>query len=685
MSSAEVGETGELSQPGTQRPVVHEFLRRFSEQAQRALRGVNNPGVLQISRLHPTDSKLVPSRYRITDVERMVEDAITHSDAGHNVYIEGRTVRADLRGSARGKLEDTAGVFALVIDSDADKGMAWTPPEPVSMTVETSPGNAHHWLFFDQAISAQEAKELGEHIRSSTGADHDSGNPTQPYRIAGTNNYPSPKKQTRGRITTPTRMLSTADRLWTPEQILKAFPLPERKTTNGGGHSHSSDEAAIPDDLMEVIRDGVEIGKRSEDFFHVVEQLKLRGWTVGGITELLEKHPGGIAAKYAGRIPGEVGRVYDKVEERVVRNIGGAATADEPPAAMSPGEYGVVPQPRRVDLSTVPLTIREWRDRELPEPDCLMGAWFTTTSRVLLSAPTGIGKTNFLMATAAHIAAGRDFLHWPAHRLARVLYVDGEMSNRLLKRRVHDVCRRFGSEPEGLFLFSHEDIEGFQPLNTPAAKALIERLIEERIGAIDAIIFDNVMALIAGDMKEEEGWQRALPLVDALTKRGIGQIWAHHTGHDTTRSYGTKTREWRMDTVIHLTEEKRVDTDVSFHLEFQKARERTPETRRDFEEVTIALVADEWICSAATLKRGKPAPLELKFLEALHDALAGDGTTKYQTWNAVKAEQWRAECFRRGLLDQAKLVSARTLFNRYRRDLIAHNLIACDGELVWLR
>jgi hypothetical protein len=39
----------------------------------------------------------------------------------------------------RGELEDTVGVFALVVDSDADKGLGWTPTIVPSLTVETSP------------------------------------------------------------------------------------------------------------------------------------------------------------------------------------------------------------------------------------------------------------------------------------------------------------------------------------------------------------------------------------------------------------------------------------------------------------------------------------------------------------------------------------------------------------------
>jgi hypothetical protein len=393
-------------------------------------------------------------------------------------------------------------------------------------------------------------------------------------------------------------------------------------------------------------------------------------------------------AEVAGLDPDEAQLIFTEAKHEQQTGSGkhssGHNIGDEPPPATSPNDYAKAPQPRLIDLSNVPLSICEWLKRDLSAPDRIMGEWFTTTSRIALNAATGLGKTNFALALAAYTSAGHNFLHWRAHRPAHVLFVDGEMSRRLLKRRAQDVSRRCGLEPEGLFLLSHEDITGFPPLNTPAGKVLIEQVIE-KIGGVDAIIFDNVMALVAGDMKEEEGWQRALPLVDALTKRGIRQLWLHHTGHDASRGYGTKTREWRMDTVIHLTEEKRPDTDVSFRLEFQKARERTPETRRDFEDVTIALVDDKWTCSAATVKRGNPSPMELKFLEALREVFAGGEVIPYQTWKAVKADAWRDECLRLGLLDRDKPHSARTLFAKYRRELVAHNLVACNNNLVWLR
>ena len=70
---------------------VREFLTIITTLAKTALAGEDKPGVLQISRLHPTDAqeRLVPSRFMIDDdVERMVSLAVSDSKNGHNVYLE---------------------------------------------------------------------------------------------------------------------------------------------------------------------------------------------------------------------------------------------------------------------------------------------------------------------------------------------------------------------------------------------------------------------------------------------------------------------------------------------------------------------------------------------------------------------------------------------------------------------
>src|SRR5262249_26010862 len=104
---------------------------------------------------------------------------------------------------------------------------------------------------------------------------------------------------------------------------------------------------------------------------------------------------------------------------------------------MSVFEFRREPSATDEPLPSV-LTLAQWAERELPEPDFLMGSWLHTASRVLLYADTGLGKTIWAMALGMHASAGKRFLHWHAHRPCKVLYVDGEMSRRLYKRRLID-------------------------------------------------------------------------------------------------------------------------------------------------------------------------------------------------------------------------------------------------------
>jgi hypothetical protein len=194
---------------------VRSFLEAFVALAIASVDGHPPPGVLQMTRKYPNDDDLVPTRYRLDGadlVDRMTRDALVDSEAGHNVYVEGRLVNSGLRGKKRGELADTSCVFALVVDSDADKHMAWIPPAGVrpTLVVETSPNNHQFWFTFKRALSPKRAQRLGEGLRHATGGDSDTGNPCQPYRLGGTVNYVNKIKVARGRIITPTLFLGAA-------------------------------------------------------------------------------------------------------------------------------------------------------------------------------------------------------------------------------------------------------------------------------------------------------------------------------------------------------------------------------------------------------------------------------------------------------------------------------------------
>jgi hypothetical protein len=247
-----------------------------------------------------------------------------------------------------------------------------------------------------------------------------------------------------------------------------------------------------------------------------------------------------------------------------------------------------------------------------------------------------------------------------------------------------DEEKRVGAKSEHFFALSHEDLK-LRPLNTLEGQAFLRAFIK-KIGGLDLIVFDNIMCLTLGDQKDPDVWQKTLPFALELTKANIGQIWIHHTGHDESRSYGDKTREWQMDTTVHLDAAKRDDTDVSFTLKFEKARERTPATRFDFQDVKIALVNDQWEHEATEARRpGKVSPQTQKAMDALINVLAGDQVEMLPGGRrAAHRDHWAAECNARGLIDvKRNEKSATTMFNRFRRELVAANHVACEGDLSW--
>ena len=143
-----------------------------------------------------------------------------------------------------------------------------------------------------------------------------------------------------------------------------------------------------------------------------------------------------------------------------------------------------------------------------------------------------------------------------------------------------------------------------------------------------------------------------------------------------------------MDTTIHLDAVKRPDTDVSFKAKFPKARERTPQTRPDFQDVIVALVNDEWEHQLTVMPTQKKiSDMAQKFLDALTNVVGSDKAVKLPGKRiAARFEDWRAECVYLSLIDaKDKPDAARSLFSRHKRELIAANRIACqNSEFAWL-
>jgi len=239
------------------------------------------------------------------------------------------------------------------------------------------------------------------------------------------------------------------------------------------------------------------------------------------------------------------------------------------------------------------LSVGAWLTRNIRPPDFLLGELLSTTSRLMLIGPTGLGKTMFAMEIAFALALGRGFLHWSPGRPCRVLYIDGEMPKRLIKARLAEVVKRWGETPATLFILARDDVENMPPLNRPDGQEFVAKHIKE-LKHVDFIIFDNVQGLLSGNQREGDAWESTKPWLRKLTRQHIGQLWIHHTGHNEDHGYGDKTREWEMSTVMLMKRAGPPEADVAFKLDFTKTRERTPQNRADFAPMMVTLTDDQW-------------------------------------------------------------------------------------------
>ena len=332
----------------------------------------------------------------------------------------------------------------------------------------------------------------------------------------------------------------------------------------------------------------------------------------------------------------------------------------------------------------------------LPPEERLLGSLVTRTSRMFLVGATGVGKSLLGLAVAGGIASGTGFLNWRSIRPARVIYIDGEMPRRTLRDRVGDLGRRLGGEEQMALLHrvSWEDadtlgIGEWGPLNRDTGQAFIRRLCE--LIEPDVVIFDNVQALVVGDLKDEVVWTETTPLVAHLTARNIGQIWIDHTGHGGTRQYGTSTKAWRFDSVGIMTplpREQCAPAETAFTLSFDspygKARNRSPETWDEYAEQVIRLRDDRWTTEAANGSRTSKAtvrPDRLPFYDALVSAI----TVATGRPGEATRDRWEDACIHKGLIEARGVGSEnerRKPLRRAQSDLIAAGWIAVEGDHV---
>jgi hypothetical protein len=269
------------------------------------------------------------------------------------------------------------------------------------------------------------------------------------------------------------------------------------------------------------------------------------------------------------------------------------------------------------------------------------------------------------------------------------MYLDGEMPAETLKERIEAAAAIYGNASMHAYNRDVLTSDAMPPLNTSAGQAWLWG----EINALqpDLIIFDSIMCLLVGSLSDEETWAPMKNLIRQLSSRRIAQVWLHHTGHDNNKGFGTKTKEWEMDTVAMLAKKDSSD-DGSLLLEFRKARLRTPQTAGLFKPQLIRRGERGWTSEAVTVgtPKGSAGARKQRWLAQVYWDLS-DGTPLVPGHDGKPVRKVSNAALRQGMIKRGYLATEndklpdceRKAFQRAREDLIGSGEFTGDAEHLW--
>lgn len=305
--------------------------------------------------------------------------------------------------------------------------------------------------------------------------------------------------------------------------------------------------------------------------------------------------------------------------------------------------------------------------------------------------PPKCGKSFWIMDLALHVALGWQYRGCRVQQ-AIVVYVALEghagMPDRIEAFRTHH--RIAGEVPFHLVLTR---------LNLIAEALQLIADIKAQLGEgikPGLIVLDTLNRSLVGSESKDEDMAKYLAAADLVAESLGGAVaLVHHCGIDASRPRGHTSLTGSVECQIAVKRggEGQVVATVEYAKDFAEGAEVvcrlepvTVGTDPDGDEMTSLIVLPSDRPAGDGLPQGDISPRTQKALEALQNVIAGDQVTMLPgNRRAAHRDHWAAECNARGLVDlDGKRNSARTLMNTFRRDLVAANRIACEGDLQWL-
>lgn len=215
----------------------------------------------------------------------------------------------------------------------------------------------------------------------------------------------------------------------------------------------------------------------------------------------------------------------------------------------------------------------------------------------MIHAMTGVGKTWLALWLAIAAACGQDFLCWKGKRKAKILYIDGEMTNSVIAKRTEEIIKLgcYNPDAEDLFFICPDNFkEHMCPnLGTAEGRLIYNGIINET--KADIIILDNLSTLLrrSGRETDEAAWARLIPWLLELRAADKCCIVIHHSGKS-GQQLGTSTKEFQLDWTINLSRPMDYETKqgAKFGIKFEKNR-FDDEERKFADPISVWLTKNE--------------------------------------------------------------------------------------------
>lgn len=411
-------------------------------------------------------------------------------------------------------------------------------PGPPTAVVDTGGGLQALWALSDPDATSDHSFEERQNkgLIEALGGDSGTFSIAQPMRLPGTINFPNAKKQKRGRVVAPTKLIEFNDRSYTGYDFTPASPVVRDSAVAEIGSPDfvdSLEEFLIDYGLSERTRTMIEEGRlpetkdrddsRSAWVFDCAVSLVRAGVPAERVVGILLDERWLISESILEK--GDHGA--ERAAYRTVQNALAAvhrernALDDEPLDGFETEETRPSPRSR-----FTPLEIEDMEN--LPIPEWLVEGWVTEFALGQVYGPRKKGKTFAVLDMALHIALGWD---WCGHQVKRkrVKYVVGEGSIGRFFDRVRAWCIEHKIDPH--------DLSGWFSVVSVRVGVDNDKDLREFFAAdhneVGVVIIDTVARNMDGDENATKDMNLFVKGADRIREHyKCAVILVHHSGKD---------------------------------------------------------------------------------------------------------------------------------------------------------